>query len=193
MNNKIKFIAVAAALAAVIAGAAVGYSELSDRYGAGNETQTAAAGTAKPERTAEPEEQEAPDFTMLDGSGAEVTLSAFRGKPVVLNFWATWCGPCKSELPAFDEAYAEYGDRIQFVMLNLAEPGGENKTEVEQFAAENGYGFPIYYDSYGMGSGYYGVRSIPASVFIDAQGMVKAAYMGAMSAEQLNECIGLLL
>lgn len=190
MTGKIKLIIGAAALAAVIAAAAIGYSVLSERYS--EEPPAPAQTAARAERTEEPE-IEAPDFTVLDPSGAEVSLSGFEGKPVLVNFWATWCGPCESELPAFDAAYEKYGDRIEFMMVNLAEPGGEDPEEVARYAADNGYGFPIYYDSYGIASAYYGVRSIPMSVFIDAQGIVRAIYPGAMSADALERYIGVLL
>ena len=73
-------------------------------------------------------------------------LSDFAGKPVVVNFWASWCPPCRSELPAFDSLYAEYGDRIQFMMVDLTDGNRETMPGVKVFVTEQGFQFPVYYD-----------------------------------------------
>ncbi len=187
MDPKKKIFIGAAALAVLIAAAAAVYGILSERYEqpeAPVRTQTAAS---------EQPELEAPDFTVYDISGAKISLSDLRGKPVLLNFWATWCGPCESELPSFNAAYEAHGGEIAFMMVNLAEPGGERPEAVEEYAAEKGYSFPIYYDSGAEAASAYGVYSIPMSVFIDPDGIIRAVYPGAMDGDTLNRYIDALL
>lgn len=135
-----------------------------------------------PEKTpAEP----APDFTVYTADGTEVKLSDFAGKPVVLNFWASWCGPCKSEMPAFEAAYQAHGDRLQFLMVNLT-TGYETLDTATAFLTESGYTFPVYFDTTGQGSAAYEVYSIPATYFIDADGNIVASHVGAMDAQTLQ-------
>ena len=76
----------------------------------------------------------APDFTVYDKDGKPVKLSDFRGKPVVLNFWASWCGPCQSEMPTFNEKYGELGDEIHFLMVNLTDSAAEKENALSLIA-----------------------------------------------------------
>ena len=90
----------------------------------------------------EPTEEEkylAPDFIVYDSEGNEVALSDFLGQPVVLNFWASWCGPCKSEMPDFQEVYEEYGEEVQFLMVNLTDGSQETVESASDYIANNGY------------------------------------------------------
>ena len=88
----------------------------------------------------------AADFRMVDREGNTVRLSDFFGKPILMNFWATWCPPCQSELPYFNEAYAQYGDQIQFMMVDLADGVSETQEGCISFAEEKGYHFPLFFD-----------------------------------------------
>lgn len=126
---------------------------------------------------------------MYDAEGAEVHLSDFAGRPVVLNFWATWCGPCRAELPAFDEAYRAYGDQIAFMMINLTDGVQETQEGVRDFLAENGFAFPVYYDLDSAAAMTYGVYSIPVTAFVDAEGMFLGGYIGTLSEETLNAAL----
>ncbi len=140
------------------------------------------------EQTSDQEEPavQAPDFAVLDSEGNTVRLSDFAGKPVVVNFWATWCGPCKSELPAFDAAYHTYGDEIVFMMVNLTDGQRETVDGVKAFVSQNDYSFPVYYDTEYNASNAYGVYSVPLTVFITEDGNVQNAQIGAMSADVLE-------
>ena len=134
----------------------------------------------------------APDFTVLDYDGKEVKLSAFKGKPVVLNFWASWCGPCKSEMPDFNEIYQEYKDQICFMMVNLTDGTQETMEKAKAYVDGQGYSFPVYFDTKSEGAIAYGVYSIPTTFFIDANGDVVAYASGALSKEGLQQGIDMI-
>ena len=114
------------------------------------------------------------DFTVYDADGNKVKLSDFFGKPIVLNFWASWCGPCKSEMPTFDEVYKEYKDDIHFVIVNLTDGHQETVESATNYVESSGYSFPIYYDKDSDGAETYGVYSIPVTYFIDKDGYLTA-------------------
>jgi len=172
------------AFAVVIVGASVLYDNLSSGMEIGLATTPA-----------ETEEQAsaAPDFTVYDVDGNAYKLSDFRGKPVILNFWASWCGPCKMEMPDLEKAYQEYGDQIQFMMVDLADGSQETVEKASAFIKEQGYTFPVFYDTDMEGAYAYGVTGIPVTYFINAEGVFEAYYQSAMSAEVLQKGIDLLL
>ena len=135
----------------------------------------------------------APDFQVFTSEGESVTLSGFEGRPVVVNFWATWCPPCKEELPDFNSAFKEYGDRVEFMMINLTDENEETIDKVQKFVAEEGYEFPVYYDTLYSATATYGVRSIPMTVFVDKQGRISRGFMGMISEEVLVKNIQTLI
>lgn len=134
-----------------------------------------------------------PDFTMYDAEGNAYQLSDFRGKPVILNFWASWCGPCKMEMPDFDEKYQVYGDQIHFLMVNLTDGSQETVETASAFIAEQGYTFPVYFDTDMAGAIAYGVNAVPVTYFADAEGNFVAWQQGMLSAETLQKGIDMLL
>ena len=93
------------------------------------------------------EKNRAPDFVVTDTDGNDVTLSQFFGKPIVLNFWATWCMPCVYELPDFEEAFREYGDRVVFMMINQTNGYSDTFQGVKDYAEICGFTFPLYFDT----------------------------------------------
>lgn len=123
----------------------------------------------------------ATDFSVQDWEGVQVSLSDYYGKPIVVNFWATWCGPCKSELPAFDNAYAAYQDEITFLMVNMTDGYSETVAGTKQFIEENDYSFPVCFDTSYEAYQAYGVTAIPMTLFIDADGNLISSELGAMS------------
>ncbi|MBQ8184694.1 MAG: TlpA family protein disulfide reductase [Lachnospiraceae bacterium] len=127
----------------------------------------------------------APDFTVVDAEGNSVKLSDYFGKPIVLNFWASWCGPCQSEMPDFDETCRELEGEVQFLMVNLTDGSRETVEIAKAFIEEKGYTFPVLYDTGQEAAYQYGVSSIPSTYFIDAQGHAIARAQGAISKEIL--------
>ena len=138
-------------------------------------------------------ESKAGEFTAYDAEGNAVKLSDFRGKPVILNFWASWCGPCKAEMPEFETAYQTYGDQVQFLVVNLTDGSSETVETASGYIAEQGYTFPVYYDTAMEAAVAYRIYAIPVSYFIDASGEVRATHEGMIPGEALTSNIEALL
>lgn len=175
----------------VLAAAGIWYNSLSRDY-AVTEVYTQTDDVSPDAETSE-EKVMAPDFTVLDIDGNEVSLSDFSGKPLVLNFWATWCGPCRSEFPAYEDAYREFGEDAAFVMINLTDGQQDTVDSVKTFVSDNGYTFPVYFDTSLDAAMSYGAFSIPLSVFVDTDGAVVAAHRGAMTKDTLYAYIDAIL
>ncbi len=151
--------------------------------------------TSAPSDTAENGEtaaDTASDFTMLDMEGNEVKLSDFFGTPIVLNFWASWCPPCKAELPDFEEACKRYEGKVTFLMVNLTDGQRETVEVAKSYIASQGYTFPVYFDTKYEAAYTYGVSSIPQTYFINADGSLEARATGMISAAQLEKGIGMI-
>jgi thiol-disulfide isomerase/thioredoxin len=127
----------------------------------------------------------APDFSMLDTNGGTVTLSQHFGKPLVLNFWASWCPPCKAEMPDFEIVYQEMGEDVTFLMVNLTDPR-EPIATAQKFIEQEGYTFPVYFDTEGEAVLAYSIRSIPTTLFIDREGYIVTGAQGAISERALR-------
>ena len=196
MNNK-KFFLLATVLALVLILAGVAYRQLSANYTPEQPTETPEeptyTETTEPAQEVEPEVIEAPDFIVETFEGEQVRLSDYAGKPVVINFWATWCGYCKLEMPAFDSMYAKYGDDVAFMMVNLTDGSRETKEIAAAFLTEEGYSFPVFYDTSLMGAQFYGAYSIPLTVFVLADGTLAGGYRGAINEATLEEAIQIIL
>lgn len=131
----------------------------------------------------------APDFTLKDLNGNDVSLKDYRGKKVYLNFWATWCPPCKAEMPEIEKLYQETKDSD---LVILAIDIGENSKTVSEFISENKYNFNVLLDEKNEIASLYGISSIPVSIFIDQEGYIVNAQIGAMNLEQMKVYINAL-
>ena len=148
-----------------------------------------AAEAAEDETEATPELTTAPDFACLDESGAETHLSDFIGTPVVINFWATWCPPCRNELGSFNQMYEKYGEEVQFMMVDLTDGDRETIQGVKDFIVENAYSFPVFYDTKGSGMMAYGITAVPQTFFITADGKIYGQYFGSVTEEQIESAL----
>ena len=188
MNKKILLLILILVFVLLIGGASALYSQLGDQFApdqlATQPTETLGETTPQP--------QQVPDFTVYDADGNEVKLSDYFGKPIVLNFWASWCGPCKSEMPHFEEKYLALKDEITFLMVNMTDNSRETVEIASGFVADSGYTFPVLYDSASSAAITYGVTSLPTTYFIDAEGNGIAQAVGAIDAATLQRGIDMI-
>ena len=146
----------------------------------------------EPSASQQPQTVAAPDFTLTDQYGNTHTLSDYKGKTVFLNFWATWCGPCKSEMPDVQALYEAYDENAgDLVVLGVANPGVQDvsQDEVEQFLTDHGYTFPVLMDTTGQVFAYYGISAFPTTFMIDVNGNVYGYVPGAMSASIMESVV----
>ena len=126
-----------------------------------------------------PNGKPAPDFTLDSLDGKTVTLSGYKGQAVLLNFWATWCGPCKIEMPWFVELQKEYGPKgLQIVGVAMDDAG---KDEIDKFVKEMGVNYPILVGKESVADQYGGVNVLPTTFFIDRDGKIVAREFGLQS------------
>lgn len=135
----------------------------------------------------EVKDETAQDFTVVDYDGKEVSLSSFKGKPVVVNFWASWCPPCKEEMPYYNEVYKELGSEVEFMMVDLVDGSRETVSKAKSFIKDNNYEFPVYFDLEQDAAIAYGVYSIPTSIFIDKDGKVVKSITGTLTKADILE------
>ena len=146
----------------------------------------------EPEKNEDGEDENyAPNITLTDAQGNTVTLDQFRGKIVVINFWASWSGPSYRELSMFQQAYDEYKDDIHFLMINTTSDSRETREAADKMIADGGYTFPVYYDLDASAAKEYSVTTLPTSFFIDANG--KAVAYAATEISRANLETGLRL
>jgi peroxiredoxin len=131
----------------------------------------------------------APDFTLPTSLGEEVTLRDLAGQPVALNFWATWCAPCRVEMPAFQQASVQYNGRATILGVNQ----GEAAKNVADFATEYRITYPLLLDTDSQISQLYEVRGLPTTLFIDANGIVREVVIGAVTEAVLQDRLESLL
>lgn len=203
MQKKTSFLVLVLVLVVLIGGAYVLYGRLSVGAGADNlSVQTpppaqtpgetgAPQDSAAPEET-EPPKVEAPDFTVVDADGTEVKLSDYVGKPIVLNFWASWCSPCKSEMPEFNAAWEELDGEVQFLMVNMTDGARETVESAQEYVEGEGFTFPVLFDTKSEAAIAYSAYSLPTTYFIDAEGYVTARAVGAIDGETLQKGLDLI-
>lgn len=124
---------------------------------------------------------EAPDFELQDLNGNTVKLSDFEGEPVIINFWATWCGPCTEEMPYLQQFYENYPD-VQIITINC-----DPENDIQAFVTSNGYTFPVLLDTTGDAQAAYQIMAYPTTFVIDENGIIVDKINGSMTYEMMEE------
>lgn len=132
-----------------------------------------------------------PDFTLESSDGSQVSLSDYAGKVVVLNMWASWCPPCKSEMPDFQKLYDEVkdSDEVALLMLNQMDGKRETREKALDYLEKNSFTFPILYDDGTVSYGIFGSQSIPVTVVIDKEGNFYNGIIGMTTYDRVVEMI----
>lgn len=185
MKKNILWIIGSIAAVLLFVGAYLLYNSLSEEY----VPENIVVSSSSESESAEEQDYSAPDFTVYDSNGKAVNLSDYFGKPIVLNFWASWCPPCKSEMPHFETAYKENTD-VQFLMVNMT--SGDTKADADAFIKDEGYTFPVLFDTDGDAAMTYGASSLPVTFFIDKNGDMVTYAVGMLSEENLKKGIGMI-
>jgi cytochrome c-type biogenesis protein len=162
------------------------------RYGAAEETESAA--TEEETRSEDPDKTPAPDFELTDQYGMIHTLSDYRGKVVFLNFWATWCPPCRAEMPDIESLYEEYAAQgnEDVVILGVAFPDydrEQSERKIKDFLSDNGYTYPVLMDTEARLLWEYGITAYPTTYMIDRDGNLYGYVVGGMSREVMEQII----
>jgi peroxiredoxin len=137
--------------------------------------------------------RQAPSFSLPTLDGSEVSLEAMHGKIVLLNFWATWCGPCRTEMPSLEQLYRDFSAHPDFALVTVSTEGSTRS--VENFMTKNGYDFPVLLDADNAVSRAFGVSALPSTFVIDREGRIVWNNSGALdwSDSRLRDALKKLL
>lgn len=149
--------------------------------------RTAANNSRSPLEPAPVAGHPAPEFELVNLKGEIVRLSDFKGKPVILNFWATWCGPCRAEFPEFQAAAVDNADDL--VIIGINNTSTDNPNEVPKFVEEMGVTFPIVLDEDRTALEAYKVLGLPTTIFIDSNGIVNEVFTGPLNKSYIESKI----
>ncbi|MDP7980638.1 TlpA family protein disulfide reductase [Bacillus sp. WLY-B-L8] len=130
----------------------------------------------------------APEFELSKLDGTKVKLSDLKGKKVIVNFWATWCGPCQQEMPDMQEFYSKYQKDVEILAVNYTvSEGTDGKEKVRKFAEAKGITFPVLLDTDIKVTTTYKVITIPTSYFVDTNGVIQDKFIGPMTVQEMEK------
>lgn len=204
MTSAIKWCILGLILVAVIAVSSVLYSSFTkDRAGGNLEINSDKIGkttsddpntTSDPVNTSSPDSSEpfpSPDFTAIDLQGNQVKLSDFAGKPIVLNFWATWCYYCKEEMPDFNRAFKDNPD-VTFLMVNATDNTSETVEKAKKYVSDNGFSFPVLFDTKQEAVTTYQISGFPTTYFLNSKGEIVGRAVGMINYDTILEGINMI-
>lgn len=185
MNKKLQYVIYIIVFILVIVGLNIGY-ELQVRKQNSNEFEFVNENTNK---TAETKTRQAIDFTVYDKNNNPVALSDFKGKPIVINFWATWCGYCIMEMPDFEQVYQQEKENVTFLMVNATDGINETQEKASKYVEYENYTFPVYYDLKQEAITKYGISGFPTTIFIDKDFNIVTIYPSMLTKQKLIQYI----
>lgn len=193
MSNKKRAIASILVFGVLLGGIYLLYKNLSSRYTpniSGNNIGIAQERDSdQTNTTGDTQYTKAADFTVIDIEGNKVNLSDLYGKPIVVNFWASWCPPCRDEMPHFDKVYSEMSREVTFLMVDLVDGQRETVESGQSYVDSQNFKFPVYFDTKQKAAFAYMVRSIPTTLFIDSKGNIVEVVQGGLDEKNLRKYI----
>ena len=188
MKKGVSLVLTVLVLAILIIGGYFGYNLLVNKPPAGSSSENTNTEAASQITS----RIKAPDFTVVNANGNLVKLSDMLGKPVVLNFWASWCPPCRSEMPEFNKVNQKLGGSVQFMMVDVTDGGRETQASGEAYVNSQGFTFPVFYDTNQDAAAKYNIRAIPSTFFIDSDGYIINSINEAIDEDTLNTNISII-
>lgn len=177
----------------IIGGAYTAYSSLIRNVDTSDIPQNNSTEGTSNEQTIENQKNTVPDFTVSDINGDIVSLKDFENQPIVINFWASWCPPCREEMSHFQEAYDTYSEKgVKFFMINSTDGERETVETATEYFNKNNYTMDIYFDTKENdfnASISYGVRSLPTTFFINKDGSLSEYKLGSLDKDTLFSSI----
>ena len=194
-NKKLVLIVLIIGFAGFLSISYFGYSFLNSKYnGKNTENKTEIAQNKNLKNSITNEKSMAKDFAAYDENLNKVKLSDYIGRPVVVNFWASWCPPCKEEMPLFNELSNKYKeDELTVLMVDLTDGQRETMDKAKKFIKDNNYNMKVLFDNDGTASINYNIASIPRTLFIDKEGYIAYDHSGQITEDELKNGIKSLL
>lgn len=194
-NKKLITLALIVGFAGFLSISYIGYSYLDSKYSEKSiENKTEISQNKNFKSSIKREKSMAKDFVVYDENLNKVKLSDYIGRPVVVNFWASWCPPCKAEMPLFNELSNKYkGEELTVLMVDLPDGDRETMDKAKQFIEDNNYSMKILFDNDGNAATNYNISSIPRTLFIDKDGYIVEDHSGQITKGELENQIKSLL